>query len=114
MTDQLQLLTDLSAGSSPLDAASREFELGLMANVQASQRWGVPAAASPGTGYAVKDGLLPDPRLWVVNSIGIVQRDGQELLIAVLSDGNPDAAAGIERAQLAAVTAARVITRAGR
>ena len=110
VADQLRLLTDLVAPSSPLTAASRRYELGLMEQVNADQAWGVPAAASPGTRPAVKNGWLPDPHLWVINSIGVVHRDGQELLIAVLSDDQPSEAAGIQQVQQAAVAAAEAVT----
>lgn len=33
--------------------------------------------------------------LWVINSIGVVSHAGQQLAIAVLSDGNPSRSAGI-------------------
>jgi hypothetical protein len=111
VTDQLRLLADLTASSSPLSAASRDYELGLMDNVQESQNWGVSAAASPGTGYAIKDAWLPDPDLWVINSIGVVDYDGQQLLIAALSDDQPTQADGIAAVSAAAATAAKVITR---
>jgi hypothetical protein len=107
--DQLQLLADLATASSPLTSASRDYELGLMEEVQADQRWGVSAAASAGTSYAIKDGWLPDPTLWVVNSIGVVEHDGQQLLLAVLSSGQPSEAAGIAAIQAAAAAAAVVI-----
>ena len=110
VADQLRLLTDLVARSSPLAPASRAFELRLMERVAASQAWGVPAAASPGTEPAVKNGWLPDPQLWVINSIGVVHRDGQELLIAVMSDDQPSEAVGIQQVQQAAVAAAETVT----
>jgi hypothetical protein len=112
VTDQLRLLTDLAARKSPLTTASKDYELGLMENVQQSQQWGVSAAASPHTTYAVKDGWLPDPSLWVINSIGVVLHRGQQLLIAVLSNDQPTEAAGIATVSAAAVAAARVITAA--
>lgn len=108
--DQLQLLADLTTEASPLATASREYELRLMANVEPAQRWGVAAAATPGTGEAVKNGWLPDPKLWAINSMGVVQRRGQELLIVVLSKGNPTEAAGIAVARAAALAAAAVMT----
>ena len=108
--DQLQLLTDLASTSSPLNAASRAYAVGLMEHVAPGQRWGVPAAASFGTSYAVWNGWLADPRLLVVDSMGIVRRNGQELLVVVLSKDNPTKAAGIAQAQRAAVTAAEVVT----
>jgi hypothetical protein len=112
VADQLRLLTDLTSATSPLTAASRDYELGLMEDVTPSQQWGVSAAASPGSVFAVKDGWLPDPDLWVINSIGIVTRAGQRLLIAVLANGQSSEAAGIAADSAAALAAARVITAA--
>jgi len=110
VADQLRLLTDLISLTSPLTAASRGYELGLMEEVTPSQQGGVSAAASPGTVFAVKDGWLPDRHLWVINSIGIVTHDGHRLLIAVLSNDQPSEAAGIAAASAAAIAAAGVIT----
>ena len=113
VADQLQLLADLTSGRSVLDSAARHYELGLMAAPAASQRWGVPAAASRGAAYAVGDGLLSDPRLFVVNSIGVVRHGGHELLIVILSKGNRTESAGIATARAAAVAAAAAITAEG-
>jgi Beta-lactamase enzyme family len=110
VSDQLQLLTDLTSASSPLNWASRAYAISLMEHGPPGQRWGIPAAASPGTRYAVRNGWLADPRLLAVDSIGVVRRNGQELLIVVLSKGNPTMAAGIARTQSAAVAAADVVT----
>jgi hypothetical protein len=114
VVDQLRLLTDLTSARSPLTAASRDYELGLMENVEGDQQWGVSAAASPGTTFAIKDGWVPDPTLWVMNSIGVVRRDGQRLLIAVLCSGQPTEADGIAADEAAALAAARMITRPAR
>jgi beta-lactamase class A len=111
VADQLRLLTELTQPTSPLSVTSRDYELGLMENVQAGQRWGVSAAATPGTSYALKDGWLPDPDLWVLNSIGVVEHGRQQLLIAVLSDDQPNEAAGIAADSAAAAIAARVVTK---
>lgn len=110
VADQLRLLTDLTSAASPLTQASRDYELGLMEGVIPSQQWGVSAAASPGTTFAVKDGWLPDPDRWVINSIGIVRHNGHQLLIAVLSDDQASEASGIAADSAAAAAAARVIT----
>jgi beta-lactamase family protein len=109
--DQLRLLADLTARKSPLSTASQDYELGLMASVITAQRWGISAAASPGTSYAIKDGWLPDPALWVTNSIGVVEHAGQRLLIAVLANGQPTEAAGVALDAAAAADAVRVVTR---
>ena len=113
VADQLQLLIDLTSAHSPLAGPGRDYVLGLMASDATGQRWGVPAAATDGTGYAVSSGWLPDPQLWVVNSIGVVIHAGQVLLIAVLSGHNSTEATGMSLASAAAVAAADVITRAG-
>jgi hypothetical protein len=111
VSDQLRLLADLTARTSVLSSASQDYELDLMADVQASQRWGVSAVATPGTSCAIKDGWLPDPALWVTNSMGVVDHDGQRLLIVVLADGQPTEATGIALVAGAAADAARVATR---
>jgi hypothetical protein len=112
--DQLRLLRVLATRHSPLDARSRDYELDLMRNVIAGQNWGVSAAASPGSVLAIKNGWLPDPERWVINSMGVVNHEGQRLLIVVLSSGQPTEAAGIAQDQAAARVAADWVTsRAG-
>jgi hypothetical protein len=111
--DQLRLLRDLTGARSVLNAGSRAYELTLMRDVEGAQRWGVSAAAArPGSGYAVKDGWLPDGpgRPWVINSIGVLEHDHQRLLMAVLSSGQPTEAAGIAQDQAAAIAAADCLT----
>jgi hypothetical protein len=108
VSDQLRLLADLTARRSVLSSVSQDYELGLMGDVQASQRWGVSAAANAGTSYAIEDGWLADPALWVTNSMGVVDHDGQRLLIVVLASGQPTEAAGIELDAAAAADAARI------
>ena len=106
--DQLRLLANLTSAKSPLTAASRGYELSLMRSVRAGQAWGVPAAAD--SSLAVQDGGLADPRLWAVSSVGVIRYAGQELLVAVLSDGQPTQRAGIAQDEAAAIAAVRQIT----
>jgi beta-lactamase class A len=105
--DQVQLLRQVFTSHSLLSATSRDYIQGLLDQVESDQRWGVSAAAS-GSDYAVKNGWLPRSAtgLWVINSIGMVQRDGHELLIAVVSDGNLSEGDGISLVQSVAQTAA--------
>ncbi len=105
--DQLTLLRQVFTGDSLLSPASRSYIQGLLAQVESDQRWGVSAAAS-GNDYAVKNGWLPRSAtgLWVINSIGEVQRDGHQLLIAVVSDGNTSESGGISLVQSVAQAAA--------
>lgn len=112
VTGQLSVLKALTAPGSPLQAAGRRFELGLMRGVDPGQGWGVSAASSAGRRPAVKNGWLPTPPtgLWVINSIGVVRHDGHRLLITVLSSGQPTEADGITQVQEAAQAAAAAIT----
>jgi hypothetical protein len=114
VTDQLRLLAALTSRHSPLTAVARHYELTLMRSVADGQNWGVTAAADPGSRPAVKNGWLPDASSggWVINSIGVLRHDGQRLLVAVLSSGQPTQAAGISQVQAAARAAAASITRA--
>ena len=107
--DQLRLLSDLASAHSPLSADSRTYELGLMREVEPDQRWGVTAAATQGTVSAVKNGWLPDPQLWVINSIGVIRHAGQVLLVAVLSNDQASEAGGIAQDEAAAVAAADAV-----
>jgi hypothetical protein len=104
--DQLRLLRAVFTRPSPLSPASQEYIQSLMSHVEADQQWGVTAAADPGTGFMVKDGWLPNPYLWEINSIGEVTHDGQRMLIAVLSDDNASEASGISLVEEVAKAAA--------
>ena len=112
VSDQLKLLSDLVSPGSPLTAVSRSYELGLMRRVEPAQSWGVTAAATSKTRSAVKNGWLPDPQLWVVNSIGVIHHAGQVVLVAVLSNEQPTEACGIAQDEAAAVAAVDAITAA--
>jgi beta-lactamase class A len=109
--DQIRLLRVVFTRPSPLSAASQDYIQSLMSQVEAGQRWGVTAAAGPGTRFMVKNGWLPNPYLWEINSIGEVTRDGQRMLIAVLSDDNASEDSGISLVEQVARTAAATMTR---
>jgi hypothetical protein len=104
--DQIRLLRVVFTRPSPLSPASQEYIQSLMGHVEADQQWGVTAAADPGTGFMVKNGWLPNPSLWEINSIGEVTHDGQRMLIAVLSDDNTSEASGISLVEAVAKAAA--------
>jgi beta-lactamase class A len=108
--DQLRLLRQVTLPSPVLSPASQDYLQDLMGEVELDQRWGVPAAADPGTRYLVKNGWLPNPELWEINSIGEVTRDGQKLLIAVLSADNQTEDGGIDLVQEIARDAAGAVT----
>ncbi|MGO8684306.1 MAG: serine hydrolase [Thermoleophilia bacterium] len=110
VSDQLKLLGELLSSSSPLSLASRTYELGLMRHIEPEQDWGVNAAATAGTSAALKTGLLPDPQLLVVNSIGIIEHGGQEFLVAVLSNDQPTQAIGVSEVKAVAVAAVNAVS----
>ncbi|MFD9060226.1 serine hydrolase [Kitasatospora purpeofusca] len=108
--DQLRLLRQVFTDDSLLSTTSRSYIQELLDQVEDDQRWGVGAAASDG-GFEVKNGWLPrdSDGLWVINSIGRVQRDGHELLIAVVSDGNPTDSDGMDLVESVARAAAEAL-----
>jgi beta-lactamase class A len=88
--DEVQLLRLLTASNKVLSSSSRTYELGLMARVITSQRWGVPAGAPKGLNVYVKNGWLPRATHgWRINSIGAFTGHGRNYMIVVLSYDNP-------------------------
>jgi hypothetical protein len=57
----------------------------------------------------VSNGELPGPHRFVVNSVGVIDRAGHELLVVVLSRNWPTEVAGISGVQAAADTAVGVM-----
>ncbi|WP_139275769.1 serine hydrolase, partial [Mangrovactinospora gilvigrisea] len=114
--DQLRLLrlvlTDEESDDNPLSPSSRSYIRSLMSTVEPDQTWGVSAADSDDSGFELKNGWLSlDPDgTWIINSIGIVDHDGDDVLIAVLGNKQPSEAAGIQRAEAAASAAADAVT----
>jgi hypothetical protein len=90
--DQVQLLRTLAYPNDVLTPVSQSYELGLMAHVEADQAWGVSAGPGANTAVDLKNGWLPlDSGGWQVNSIGYVDGDGRNYVIAVLTDGASEA-----------------------
>jgi beta-lactamase class A len=102
-----------------LTASQRRYVIGLMRDVEPDQRWGVGAAS---TGWFVNkngwisvdaDNAPPEPAdddRWAVNSVGIVDRDGQRLLMAVLTQHNPDFESGVHLVERLAKLAGKAVT----
>jgi beta-lactamase class A len=94
--DEILLLRVLLYPNAVLDTASRNYELGLMAQVIASQRWGVPAGAPTSLTVHVKNGWLPRATHgWRIHSIGGFTGHGRSYSIVVLTQDNPTMAYGI-------------------
>lgn len=67
-----------------------------MALAAVPRTWGVPAGAPADGTVHVKNGWLPDPALWVINSIGDFTRPDGDYSIAILTRGNPDMDYGVD------------------
>jgi len=107
--DEVRLLTLLTTANQVLDRPSREYELRLMAEVVPAQRWGVSAGAAAGVTVHVKNGWLPDPELWVINSIGAFTDDGSVYEIVVLTEDNPAMPDGVATVQGVAAVVNRAL-----
>jgi beta-lactamase class A len=94
--DEMLLLELLTRPNSVLSNSSRSYELGLMSQVIAGQRWGTPAGAPSDVTVHVKNGWLPDGTGWHINSIGAFTGKDKNYLIAVLTDDNPSEQYGID------------------
>jgi beta-lactamase class A len=94
--DQIKLLRLLLNPNPVLDTASRGYALNLMAQVIASQRWGVPAGAPASLTVHVKNGWLPRATHgWRIHSIGCFTGSGGGYSIVVLTQDNPTMDYGI-------------------
>jgi hypothetical protein len=90
--DQVQLLRTVAYPSTLLTPASQAYELGLMEHIDADQSWGVSAGVAAGSVVALKNGWLPlDAGGWQVDSIGYVDGQGRDYVIAVLTDDDTEA-----------------------
>jgi beta-lactamase class A len=105
--DELQLMRLLTGPNSVLTSSSRAYELNLMNHVIPYDYWGITAGVPSGLTVYVKNGWLPDPALWVINSIGAIEGHGRNYKMAVLTYGNPSEQYGINTIQAIAEAANR-------
>jgi hypothetical protein len=87
--DQVRLVEHLVFANKLLDAVSRAYEVGLMEHVIPFDRWGVCAGPPAGVTVALKNGWVPivDDD-WQINSIGYVNGQGRDYVVAILTNGN--------------------------
>jgi beta-lactamase class A len=110
--DEVVLLRLLLHHNPVLDLASRRYALGLMTQVIAWQRWGVPAGAPARLTVHVKNGWMPlAPHGWRVNSIGCFTGHHGGYSIVVLTQNNPTLAYGIGTIQAIARAVHRALNR---
>jgi beta-lactamase class A len=93
--DQLTLLRLVMLPNHLLSTASRIYEYELMRNVIPSEDWGVSGGVGAGAAVALKNGWLPLPGGWQVNSIGQIAGSGRRYLLAVMTSGDPTEDYGI-------------------
>ncbi|WP_375430742.1 serine hydrolase [uncultured Friedmanniella sp.] len=94
--DQVVLMAHLTQPSPLLSQESRDYARGLMAKVDHDQDWGVSAGPGQDDTVELKNGWLPrGTHGWAVHSVGHVQGDGRDYLIAVLTVDNPTEKKGI-------------------
>lgn len=94
--DQVVLMALLTQPNALLSEAGRTYARGLMAEVDPSQDWGVSAGPGKGTTVELKNGWLPRGKHgWAVHSVGHVQGQGRDYLIAVLTLDNKSESRGI-------------------
>jgi hypothetical protein len=105
--DELQLMRLLTEPNSVLSNSSRGYELYLMNHVIPFDYWGITAGVPRKLTVYVKNGWLPDPSLWVINSIGAVQGAGRDYKMAILTYNNPGEQYGINTIQAIAEAANR-------
>ncbi|SEB84327.1 serine hydrolase [Streptomyces sp. PAN_FS17] len=120
--DQIQLLRTIFAPgpmtSRPpkgLAPASRAYIRRLMSQITDDQDWGISAARSPGSRWALKNGWnqRTTTGLWIINSVGHITVHSHHYLISVLSSGTPTLKPGItliERTARAAIGTATTHT----
>ena len=111
-SDYIALLRNLTQPRA-LSAASRDYVRDLMSDVESDQSWGVSAAADPHTTFDIKNGWLgtqSDGGRWLVNSVGIITVDKQQVLIAVMTQHGRDFEGGISLVQKLAKIAAPLVT----
>jgi hypothetical protein len=103
--DQLALLKQVMLPGGELSPASRRYGYELMLRVIPSQRWGITGGVPSNATVAIKNGWLPESSGWHVNSIGRVDGDGRDYLIAVYTSFDSSWAYGIDTIQHIAAAA---------
>jgi beta-lactamase class A len=103
--DQITLLKQIMLPGGELSPASRRYEYELMRHVIPSQRWGITGGVPANARVAIKNGWLPESTGWHVNSIGRVQGDNRNYLIAVYTEWDPSWDYGIDTIERVAAAA---------
>lgn len=93
--DQVKLMQLFAYPNSILRNDQRQYGLNLMQHVTSWEKWGVSGGIPGSATLALKNGWLPYPSKWWINSIGHISGSGRDYCIAVLSGENPSKSYGI-------------------
>jgi beta-lactamase class A len=93
--DRLAMIRTLVEPNAQLTDASRQYVLNLMEHINPQQDWGATGGVPAGVTVALKNGFAVING-WQINTTGWVDGDGRDYTVAVLTDGNPTEAYGIE------------------
>jgi hypothetical protein len=96
--DQLTMMKYFAYPNTLLNNSQREYGLNLMRNVVWDQRWGTGYGIPSGVNVALKNGWsnTNQPYNWRINSVGYINGQGKNYVIAVLTINNPTKSYGIE------------------
>ncbi|QQE78149.1 serine hydrolase [Alicyclobacillus sp. SO9] len=95
--DEVDLMKLFAFPNHVLDYTSRQYGLSLMRHVVGWEDWGVSTGAKGKVVVALKNGWVPTAKShWHVNSIGFIDGDGRDYVIAVMSEENPSEQYGIQ------------------
>jgi hypothetical protein len=118
--DYIRLVRNL-VGPSPLTPSAQAYAKNLMRNVEDDQRWGVGVVADKGSVFYNKNGWLSvddsngagetDDGRWAVTSVGIVKVHGQQLLMSVFTQHQPDMGTGVDLVEKLARAIAPAVVR---
>lgn len=100
--DQVTLMRQIAYPGGALTNANRAYALNLMEHVIGWEDWGISGGVPSGVTVALKNGWLPLPTLgigWAVNSVGYVNGQGRNYVIAVLTRDNATEQYGIATIQ---------------
>lgn len=94
--DQVKMVRLFAYPNSVLDSSQREYGLNLMEHITSWENWGVSNGVPASGTVALKNGWLPYPKKWWINSIGYINGSGRNYVIAVLTGGNASKPYGID------------------
>ncbi|MCL6626994.1 serine hydrolase [Alicyclobacillus shizuokensis] len=96
-SDMLKAMKLFACPNDILTNEERKYGLNLMEHVEADQQWGVSAGVDTNATVAIKDGWSPKTWSdWRINSLGYVDGDGRNYVIAVYTINNPTEQYGID------------------